>query len=372
MELSIVILNYNSGLFLTACLDSIFQSELDVDFEVLVADNASSDQSLKWAKSNHPQIKTLPFDQNFGFAKANNLAAEQAKGKYLLFLNPDTLVGVQLCRALLEFAERQADFGAVGVRYLDGKGSFLPECKRRLPSRRAVLLKWLGCSELYYENRLKEKDKGQLQVLAGACLMVDRQRFFQVGAFDERYFMYGEDIDLCHQFLRHGRVNWYLGNLSIVHFKGESTFKDKVYFERFYGAIRLFYEKNFRHSVIETALVNAFFERLIKFKSQKKIQPLESIEPGLNCYLGKRKEIYDKLEPRIEGLIWLTQLEDLDALKGASCVFVDLATQDLDAVFDWMDRNVSKGHSYRFVLSSGDGYVGSDSPNDRGESILLD
>lgn len=248
MKLSIIIVNYNVTDYLRRCLLSIGKYANNIEHEVVVIDNLSPDTSWKTLITEFPKVKFIAHKANDGFSKANNLAIQQAVGEYLLLLNPDTELESNLLEDLLNFADQQIRFGCLGVRMHDAKGDFLPESKRSVPDMINSFEKlFVGLrnnnSKSYYRTDLAEDTIAEVEVITGAFLLCKRETYLEIGGLDDTYFMYGEDIDLCYTFLRNGYRNFYYGKHSILHHKGESTIKDKVYLERFYGAMQIFLDK---------------------------------------------------------------------------------------------------------------------------------
>ncbi|WP_018676530.1 glycosyltransferase family 2 protein [Riemerella columbina] len=257
-KLSIIIVNYNVTAFLRECLNSIQQYHDGVDYEIIVADNCSPDSSWKVLKCEFPEVNFLELPQNFGFAVANNTAIEKANGEYILLLNPDTAFEEHGIKTILDFADNTPNFGALGVRMHDAKGAFLPESKRSIPDYANAFEKLFlpffvtqTSRKNYYRNDISERKIAPIEVLTGAFLLMKRAVYNEVGGLDERYFMYGEDIDLCYTLIQKGYQNYYYGAYSILHHKGQSTMKDKKYLDRFYGAMYLFLEKYYKQNPIK-------------------------------------------------------------------------------------------------------------------------
>ncbi|MGB3592143.1 MAG: glycosyltransferase family 2 protein [Nonlabens sp.] len=285
VELSVVILNYNARHFLQLCLPSVIRALENIDSEIIIADNASTDGSIAMLAREFPSVNTLAFQENHGFSKGNNLAIAQSSGTYLCILNPDTIVGEQVFVEYLAFAKAYHStrpLGFTGVRLIDGSGAYLPESKRHVPTPRVARAKLLGNDQGYYYTELEQTDRGEVEILVGAMMMVKKSAFDDCGGFDERYFMYGEDIDLSYTALERGYNNYYLGDLTVLHFKGESTVKDHDYYERFYGAMGLFYDKYFKRSSIEKLIINGGIKliRVLKTNSKKEavtVPPIKSL-----------------------------------------------------------------------------------------------
>jgi GT2 family glycosyltransferase len=188
-----------------------------------------------------------------GFSKANNRALSLSKGKYILFLNPDTIIPEECLTYCIRFFEKTADAGALGVQMINGKGKFLPESKRAFPSPCIAFFKLTGWPVLFpasgqfnrYALGSLDKEKNhEVDVLAGAFMMVKKEILLKAGGFDETFFMYGEDIDLSYRIQNAGYKNYYLGKICIIHFKGESTQKENnIYIILFYKAMSVFVHK---------------------------------------------------------------------------------------------------------------------------------
>jgi N-acetylglucosaminyl-diphospho-decaprenol L-rhamnosyltransferase len=263
MTLSVIIVSYNVKYFLEQCLCSV-QRALDNDMEVIVTDNNSSDGSVEYLQQRFPFVRFISNKENLGFARANNQALQVATGKYVLFLNPDTIIPEDLFVECIDFMDSNADAGAMGVRMVDGGGRFLKESKRGFPTPWVAFCKMTGLTKLfprsesfarYYMGHLSEKHVHEVDALAGACMLVRKEVLDKTGGFDEQYFMYAEDIDLSYRIQQAGYKNYYFPQTPIIHFKGESTRKDKHYVYLFYKAMIQFARKHFRKNrTLEAAI----------------------------------------------------------------------------------------------------------------------
>jgi GT2 family glycosyltransferase len=257
MDLSIVIVNYNVKHFLEQCLCSVWKAiaYAKIEAEVLVIDNHSQDNSLDYLQPLFPDIKFISNDQNYGFAKACNQGWQLSKGKYVLFLNPDTIIAEDCFSTCISFFGSHPDAGAVGVKMLDGHGNFLKESKRAFPSPVTSLFKLFGFARVfpksktfsrYHLGHLHKNENHEVDVLAGAFMMADRKVLEEVGSFNEAFFMYGEDVDLSYRIQKAGYKNYYLAETSMLHFKGESTKKGSLnYVRMFYNAMSIFVRKHY-------------------------------------------------------------------------------------------------------------------------------
>lgn len=255
MKLSVIIVNYNVEHFLEQCLISVRKASQNIETEVFVVDNNSVDGSVEMVHAKFPEVQVLANTENVGFAKANNQAIRKAKGKYVLLLNPDTVVEDDTFEKVIRFMEEHPEAGALGVKMVDGSGKFLPESKRGLPTPATAFYKIFGLSTLfphskrfskYHLGYLDENEIHSVDVLAGAFMLIRKESLEKTGLLDEDFFMYGEDIDLSYRMIRAGYKNYYFPKTRIIHYKGESTKKSSVnYVLVFYRAMVIFARKHF-------------------------------------------------------------------------------------------------------------------------------
>ncbi len=223
--------------------------------EIIVVDNNSSDNSIEYLTPKFPLVRFVANKENTGFAKACNQGLQLSTGKYILFLNPDTIVPEDCFQQCISFFESHTDAGALGVKMVDGSGKFLKESKRAFPSPMTSLYKLFGLSKLfprsktfsrYHLGHLPENENHEADVLAGAFMMIRKEVLDKIGGFDETFFMYGEDVDLSYRIQKAGYKNYYFAGTSIIHFKGESTRKASMnYVKMFYNAMSIFVKKHY-------------------------------------------------------------------------------------------------------------------------------
>lgn len=262
MKLSIVIVNYNVKHFVEQCLHSVFKALKGIEAEVFVVDNNSVDGSTVLIREKFPQVRLIENKVNAGFSKANNQAILQSKGEYVLLLNPDTVVQEDTFTKTLAFMDSHPEAGGLGVKMVDGKGNFLPESKRGLPTPAVAFYKIFGLSKLFprskkfghYHLTYLDKDKiHAVDVLSGAFMLLRKTVLDRTGLLDEDYFMYGEDIDLSYRILLNGNKNYYFPETTIIHYKGESTRKSSInYVFVFYRAMAIFARKHFSNQRART------------------------------------------------------------------------------------------------------------------------
>jgi len=259
VQLSIIIVNYNSRSLIEQCLVSVNKAITGINTGIIVVDNNSTDGSKEDLPPKFTNVKFIFNDVNLGFAKACNQGFKISSGNYVLFLNPDTILTETCLKDCISFFETHADAGAAGVRMLDEKGNFLKESKRGLPSPSTSFYKLFGLTAMfpgsktfgkYYQGHLPENENNPVDVLSGAFIIVKREVFEKVNGFDESFFMYGEDIDLSLRVTQEGYKNYYIGKISVTHLKGGSTSYNYKYVQDFYGAMNLFVKKHYNDKPI--------------------------------------------------------------------------------------------------------------------------
>lgn len=343
IKVSVVIVNYNVKYFLEQCLVSVRAALSGLEAEVFVVDNNSTDGSIEYLRPKFPEVIFIENEENVGFAKANNQVIRQCKGEYILLLNPDTVVGEESFRTLCYFMDERPYAGGIGVKMLNGHGAFLPESKRSFPSPWVSFCKMFGLSRLSPDSRLLaryslpylSKDKEhEVDVLAGAFMLVRHEALDKVGLLDEAFFMYGEDIDLSYRLVLDGYKNYYIPE-RVLHYKGESTSRDAMaYVRNFYGAMLVFSRKYYPHS---GWLMRLFVRSGILFRA---------LFAALSRMLGLNKKAKDKHRR----ILILCREENFEKVK-AACVkrmpeldFVNLWDLDEERVMDaFCRRNQMKG-----------------------------
>ncbi len=256
IDLSIVIVNYNVKYFLEQALLAVQKAAQDLSVEVFVVDNNSVDDSVQMVQQKFPDVKLIANKHNPGFSIANNQAIRRARGKYVLLLNPDTVVEEDTFVKCFNFMEAHPKAGALGVKMIDGTGAFLPESKRGFPSPFTAFCKTFGLANFfpksstfnrYYMGHLSKDETNPVDVLAGAFMWIRKSVLDKIGLLDEQFFMYGEDIDLSYRISLAGFQNYYFADTAIIHYKGESTKKGSLNYVRvFYNAMILFAQKHFQ------------------------------------------------------------------------------------------------------------------------------
>ena len=258
MKLSIVIVNYNVKAFLQQALESLLKATAGIQSEIIVVDNHSVDGSVEMLKAEYPQIRLIANSENLGFAKANNMALKDVTGEYVWLLNPDTLVQEDTPEKLIATMEAENSIGMLGCKILNDDGSLQLACRRSFPTPWVAFTKLLGLAKIFPNSKwfgkynlthLDENQAYDVDAISGSCMFVRKTALDEVGFLDEKFFMYGEDLDWCFRFGEKGWRVHYTPSTSIVHYKGESS---KVVawdsLTHFYQAMEIFSKKHFSSS----------------------------------------------------------------------------------------------------------------------------
>ena len=294
MKLSIIIVNYNVEHFLEQCLLSVRKAAKGLDIEVIVVDNNSVDGSVKMLKEKFSEINLIQNKENTGFSVANNQAIKISKGEYVLLLNPDTVVEDDTFKKVISFMDAHPDAGGLGVKMIDGKGKFLPESKRGLPTPSSAFFKIFGLSAIFPKSKLfgkyhlgylNNEEIHEIDILSGAFMLLRKEALDKAGLLDESFFMYGEDIDLSYRLIKAGYKNYYYPETRIIHYKGESTKKGSAnYVFMFYNAMIVFAKKHYsnKNANLFSVLINLaiYFRAFIALLSRliaKTFKPLFDI-----------------------------------------------------------------------------------------------
>ena len=231
VDLSVVIPSYNTRELMEQALRTVDEASEGLRVQVIVVDNASRDGSQEMVEAGFPHVELIRNDRNLGFGGANNIAFERVKGRHVLLLNSDTIVGADTLRSLVEFMDEHPEAGAAGCRILNPDGSLQLDCRRGFPTPSAAFYKLTGLSRLFPRSRrfarynltyLDPEETSEVDALSGSCMIVRGRVLEEVGGFDEDYFMYGEDLDWC---FRMGQAGWkiyYVPATQIIHFGGAS------------------------------------------------------------------------------------------------------------------------------------------------------
>ncbi|MBW6457602.1 MAG: glycosyltransferase [FCB group bacterium] len=272
-DISLIIVSYNVKTFLQHCLCSVQKAAEKMNVEIFVVDNHSIDGTPGMVQSEFPSVHFIGNEKNLGFGKANNQALKLSKGKYVLFLNPDTLVEENTLHVCFDFMEKNPEIGICGPKILNSDGSLQLACRRSFPSPSVALPKLLGLSRLFPKSRLfakynltyKDPDQSYpVDAISGSFMFCRGDLICQLGGFDEDFFMYGEDLDLCRRVQIAGKQVFYLADTTILHYKGESA-KSAPFdsMMAFYKAMDIFLHKHF--SPFYSFITTLFFRMGIVF-----------------------------------------------------------------------------------------------------------
>ena len=384
MQLSIIILNYNVRYFLELCVLSVQKAIQNLDAEIIVIDNNSSDNSCAMMQQRFPNIKLIQNKENSGFPKGNNIAVTLAKGEYLCILNPDTVVAEDTFEKVLAFAKSKNDLGIVGCKLIDGTGNFLPESKRGVPTPWVAFTKIFGLYKMfpkssffnkYYAQHITENQTGNVDILVGAFMVMKRKLYTEMGGFDENCFMYSDDIDLSYRALQKGKSNYYFHETSVIHYKGESTVKDGTYMKRFQEAMNFFYKKHFKVSVFFSVFMKI---GIVFFSFVKMFQGKAITKHPTNQYVlisdneSLREKLENKLQKKAErvllenGKIVLSQT--FSKAKNTE-VILDLDYLSFKNTISFLEENKNNSFTFKLLPMQSNFIIGSNNSNERGEVI---
>ena len=374
MQLSVIILNYNVRYFLEQCVLSVQKALEGIDGEIIVIDNNSSDASCTMMQQRFPQIKLIANKENLGFPKGNNIGVAQAKGEFLCILNPDTVVAEDTFSKILNPKNWSANTGIIGCKLIDGTGNFLPESKRGIPTPWVAFTKIFGLYKFsnsfgkYYAQHLTENESGEVAILVGAFMVMQRELYNKISGFDENCFMYSDDIDLSYRVLQEGKSNYYFHETTVIHYKGESTVRDGTYMKRFQEAMNFFYKKHFKVSVffsifMKIGIVFFSFVKMFQGKVKEKGLPENYI---LVSESTTKSELINQLEKKLN-----SKFTD-PLIEGSRTEFIiDLNSVSFQQAIHFMETNKKKNHTFKLLPPNSNFIIGSNSSNDRGEVILV-
>ena len=372
MQLSVIILNYNVRFFLEQCVLSVQKALENIDGEIIVIDNNSSDDSCAMMKELFPNVKLIENKQNLGFPKGNNIGVAQAKGEYICILNPDTVVAEDTFSKILNTELWPLNSGIIGCKLIDGTGNFLPESKRGVPTPWVAFTKIFGLYKIsnvfgkYYAQHLTENQSGKVDILVGAFMVMKRELYNEIGGFDENCFMYSDDIDLSYMALKKGKTNYYFHETTVIHYKGESTIRDEKYMKRFQEAMNFFYTKHFKKSVVFDFFmkIGVFVFSFIKKNQSKEIKRTidEFIifsKDSLQLDLNKKETILNDFSEFKNNVNLNTE------------IIFDTESFSYKEIIDFMNSNKSKNLTFKNYISNSNYLIGSNNSIDRGEIITL-
>ena len=349
MKISVIIVSYNCKAFLDYCLQSVSKALKQIDSEILVIDNCSTDGSVEYLKLKKYDLRIIENKENLGFSKANNKAAKLAKGEYLFFLNPDTIIPEDLIDSF--FKNKKPNTGIFSFRMIDGEGIFLKESKRNFPNVSIISKKIIGINSGYY-SELGELDSGNVDVLCGANMFIEKSLFIDINGFNEEYFMFGEDIEICHETFKKGYNNFYCGSSSIIHFKGQSTVNDTKYLKNFYGAMEIYYKNVFSTNQFLIAIIKVISRLIIFFRTISQKKTKIKVKYDQNILFSNK--LNNRLE-KIFGDILLIKKMD-DTLKDCNLIF-DSNYLTNKEIINYIDNSKNRNKINFWFLSSDYSYI---------------
>lgn len=284
-KVSVLIVSYNVKEYVAHAIDSLLKSNLD-ELEIIVVDNHSFDSTVEHIQTSYPDVKIIANQDNVGFGRAVNQAAAHAKGDYYLILNPDTVVQENTVSTLTQYIQDHEEVGMIGPKILNSDGTLQPACKRSFPTLRVAIPKLLGLDKLFPKSKWAGKynltylDPDQINsvdAISGSCMFLSKDLFHELGGFDEQFFMFGEDLDLCFRIWQTGKEVHYVPTTQIIHYQGESV-KTAPYdsINAFYNAMILFAEKHFstgqgfmtKLAIRSGIVIRKFFTQIGELRSQ--------------------------------------------------------------------------------------------------------
>lgn len=370
-DVSIVIVNYNAKYFLEQTILSAQEALIDFEGEIIVIDNNSTDDSIAFHKQRFPEVIFIENKENVGFSRANNQGFEIAKGKYTLILNPDTVIGRDTIKDCIEWAESHEDCGGIGTKMHDGNGKFLPESKRGFPSPWNSFCKIFGLSLLfpnsptfakYRLNYLSKTEPHNIEILSGAFIFVKSSILKECGGFDNRFFMYGEDIDLSYRFTQLGYKNYYIPS-PMIHYKGECTKKDSIrYVKIFYEAMLIFFRKHYpNYSKIyyffikfaiglraSLAVMKRFFKSVFRINSN-------NFNSQKTVIISNDKDTIKKHLEEISLIISIKNLKDFDKTDTTNKeIIIDNRIASYQEIIEFIINNESPKNRFKIYSSNSD------------------
>ena len=372
-DLSVVIVSYNVRYYLEQCLRSVFASRQALDIEVFVVDNNSSDNSVSYLQERFPEVHFIANTENVGFSRANNQAIRQAQGRYVLLLNPDTIITESTLSDCITYLDQHPEVGATGVSMYGSNGRFAWESRRGVPTPWTSFCKMVGLCALfphshvfgrYHMRYLDRTEANYIEVISGAFNMLRREALEQVGLLDETFFMYGEDIDLSYRLLQGGWKNAYVPT-PILHYKGESTQKSSYrYVHIFYDAMLIFYNKHFRNRYrlltlfIRLAvylragidMLKRFWQHMVSRLPSRKPRPEQALCIGSPASLSKMRALCER-----NGLIFRTECKEGESMP--LYVVYDLSAYTYGEVLSQMIEDAGRGAKAEIMILPNDVFM---------------
>ncbi len=378
MQLSIIILNYNVRYFIEICVLSVQKAIKNLDAEIIVVDNNSTDDSCEMMKQRFPNVRLIENKENLGFPKGNNIGVNVAKGEYICILNPDTIVAENTFEKILKSDILTQKFGAIGCKLIDGTGNFLPESKRGIPTPWVAFTKIFSLYKIfpknklfnqYYAQHLDENQTGKVNILVGAFMFMKRELYMEIGGFDEKCFMYSDDIDLSYMILQKNLSNYYFHETTVIHYKGESTIKDGTYMKRFQEAMAFFYKKHFKISLFFSVFMKigiVLFSVFKMFQGKTKIK----LQPKSYYFVSDNEHTCARIALKLEQKVEKISDENYIFPKNSEIIF-DNNFMNFTQIISFFNKNASNSFTFKILPQNSNFIIGSNSSNEPGAVIVF-
>lgn len=289
MDLTIIVVNFKTPFLVENLVKSILATVKGLDYEIIIVDN-SDVEGLRFNYENSSIIKVVNLNENKGFANANNLGASKAKGNCLLFLNSDSIVYRNSINLAYEHFLKCNNVGVLGIRQLLMNGKLDGGCKRGFPTPMSSLYYFSGLSKkfkkskrfgAYQQTFINEFDVAEVDCVSGAFMMLKKSVFEEIGGFDESFFLYGEDVDLCYRLKQKGYRNIYFGKVFFTHLKSRSGAGNVSVLRHFYKSMEIFYDKHYKKKYsILTEFIIKFAIRFKFFLAKRALLKRKRLDNG--------------------------------------------------------------------------------------------
>ena len=363
-DLTVIIVHFKTPFHLDLCLQSLDASK-GVNLDIIVVDNDSGDLLPDDLINRYDKVTWLLNRRNLGFGAGINAALHLIRSEHVLILNPDTILGESTLHNAMGIFATKPDIGAIGIRFIDGTGHILPEAKRNLPTPQIALQKLMSMDSNYYATHLNATETGEVEVLTGAFLLMKTNLIQDLNGFDEHFFMYGEDIDLCLRIKQSGYRLYYLGSQRMIHFKGESQQKDSAYYRNFYGAMSIYFKKHYPSYGWLVPVINGLARLMTIWNLAGGCLEPRKDRIGKWMYMGKDDVLFKRLVKTLSGTG--QKVNEIRNPSDVDVVYFDSRTMSFDDILEHYERPDLMRISKRIIDKKGNFYLGSDSPTSQGE-----
>ena len=379
-DISIIIVNYRVKDYISLLLHSIKKAVKDLQVEVIIVDNNSQDNSIEYLSCNHDDITFIQNTDNKGFSTANNQGLRQSSGTYTLIINPDTILEENSLVALKEFLDSNNDCGAAGFKVINPDGTFARECRRSIPDLKSAIFRVLSLDVLFPKNKffggrylawLDKSKTTRVPVISGAGMIWKTPLLKNLNGFDEDFFMYGEDDDLCLRMKNSEKSIYYFPKARMVHFKGESERDVSIsQIKKINEGLIKFFKKHYKdkYNHLSLKLISLAFslrvfglyikQALIKKRSSKLNSGLSTV------FIGDQNQVnLSFLKEKLgEDILLISPLEGINDIKEAlffnqkkktefSNIIFDTDTVPYHKAFELMESLKNRDLNFYFLLS---------------------